>query len=290
MSRGRRLGAFVWRWITVALPVAVVVLTAASGLASGHYAFAGKRLAVSWTLIAIATVLACAEAVLVGRRQLRVATVASERDLLSRRLESAECGLMHLIRTELIALQQRAKQFSSERVSLFRCDGDHFTLVGRRSPQPRLDESLGRLKYPVQQGILGAAWRDGTAEKPSLPHPGFEPDPPADEWLEAQQELGIPTEVALDLTMRSQCYSAFRLADSERAFGVVLFESTVSVTEADQAGAGSTTKRTVQDLRPLVKEASHRLTELIEATTSIPPERIRTLLERQQGQTSRTPA
>ena len=70
---------------------------------------------------------------------------------------------------------------------------------------------------------------------------------------------------------------------------MIIFESTVSLEEAKAAGGTSPTKRTVGELEPLVKEASVRLADLLNASSSIPGERVRALLDMQQGSASRQP-
>jgi len=288
MSRVRRLGAFLWRWITVLIPAAVIVLTAASGATNGHYKIDGHKPAVAWTLIVVAAVLAVGEIILVGRRQRRIEAIDQERRQFAGRAEAAERSLMYLMRAELIDLQERADLFSGERVSLFRCDGDFFTLVARRSAMPTFDQSLGRRQYPLTEGVIGLAWQQNTAGVESLPSPGDEATPRR-RWLDAQRRLGVPEDVASGFVMRSQSYAAFRIAERERSLGVIVFESTVSVDEARAAGGTSSTKRTVDELEPLVKEASARLAELLNASSSIPAERVRLLLDPQQGPASRQP-
>jgi hypothetical protein len=285
VGRLKRFAGFVWRWITVVIPVFVVVLTAASGVTNGHYHVGHHRVSVAWTLIVVAALLALVEAVIVARRQLRVGNLeAANAELEGRAIAGEEA--VGLMRAELIALQERARQFSSERVSLLRCDGDHFTLVARRSPCPPFDQSLGRGTYPLDEGILGEAWANGTAGVSALPPSGPAHEPPRRRWLDAQRRFNIPEQVATNFTMRSQAYAAFRLAERDRALGVIVFESTVSVDEAAAAGP-SPTKRTVAELEPLVKEAGDRLAGFLRACASISAPRLRELLDAEQGPTSR---
>lgn len=286
MAKVKRFPGFLWRWITVLIPVAVIVLAAASGATKGHYHLLAHRLAVSWTLIVAAAVLGVVEAIVVARRQLRVRDLEAAVAGLERRAGAGEEAVIGLMRAELRAIQERARQFSSERVTLFRCDGDHFTLVARRSPCPPFDESLGRNRYPLDQGVLGAAWQNNVAGEPSLPPAGPTSEAPRRRWLEAQVLLGVPEDVARSFTMRSQAYAAFRIQERDRALGVIVFESTVSVDDASTAGL-SPTKRRVGELEPIVKEAGERLAELLRTSSYLPAERVRQLLERQQGPRSR---
>jgi hypothetical protein len=274
--------------MAVLVPAGVAVLIGASGVSDSRFRLARYHFAVSWIFIIAAALLALIEAAFVARRQIRVAGLEAERDRLERRAVAGERAIIRLMRAELISLQERAHQFSSERVSLFRCDGQHFTLVARRSPRPLFDESLGRLRYPLDHGVLGRAWAEGKAGEPSLPPGGDEREAPRRRWLDAQRRLGVPEEEASALTMRSQAYAAFRIAERERSLGVILFESTVSVDEAACAGA-SPTKRALADLEPLVKEASARLAGFLGACSAISSPRVRQLLDEQQGPASRRP-
>jgi hypothetical protein len=93
VSKRKRLGMFLSRWITVALPAAVAILIGAAALSPGHYTVAGHRFAVSWTVIAAAALLALIEAAVVARRQLQVAFLTAERDELRHRVTGTENGI-----------------------------------------------------------------------------------------------------------------------------------------------------------------------------------------------------
>jgi hypothetical protein len=287
MGRIQRAVAFVWRWLTVFLPVAVAVLLAVSSIVSGDFTLRGRTIEVAWILIAVAGVLAAIEAALVTRRQRKLSRLEAERRQLLARAEDAETSLLHLIRDELIAMEARAHLYSNERISVFRCDGNCFTLVARRSRRPLFDESLGRARYPLDQGVLGRAWADGAAEETGLPTPGPEGQPPRRGWLTAQERRWrVPEVVAERFAMRSQSYVGFRIEQEERSLGVIVFESTVSASEAETAGP-SATMRSRAELQPLIKEAGKRLSSLLEASQSIAAEQVRDLLDAQQGPLSR---
>jgi hypothetical protein len=287
MGRWRRVVAFVGRWANVLLPVAVGVLFAASQVVDREYQFMGHTIKIAWVLIVAGGLLATAGTVITARRQLRLDRLENERNTFSDRTERAEAALLRLIRAELISLEARAHLYSNERVSLFRCDGDGFSLVGRRSRRPLYDESLGRKRYTLEEGVLGAAWAQGAADEPALPDPGPEGGPARRVWLRAHlTRWRVPEAVASSLVMRSQSYVAIRIEREDRSLGAIVFESTVSATEAQAAGSSST-KRTRRELEVLVKEAGSRLASLIEATQSIDAPRVRALLDSQQGPRSR---
>jgi hypothetical protein len=287
MNRSQRVFAFLWRWLTVFLPVAVAVLLAVSGIVKSDFKLRGDEFEIAWLLIAVAGLLAAAEAALVTRRQRRLSQLEAERGRLLARAEAGEASLLHLIRDELIALEAKAHLYSNERISVFRCDGDGFTLIARRSRRPLFDESLGRERYPLDEGVLGRAWADGAAEETGLPAAGAEGQPPRRGWLNAQERRWrVPEAVAECFVMRSPSYAAFRIEVEEHSLGSIVFESTVSMSEATVAGP-SPTMRTRAELEPLVKEAGARLASLLEAVQSIAPERVRALLDVQQGRLSR---
>jgi hypothetical protein len=241
MSWPRQVFGFLWRWLTVLLPVAVAVLLAVSGVVDSDFHLRGRKVEFAWILIAVAGMLAAAEAALVTRRQRRLTRLEDEQSELLSRAERAEAWLIRLIRNELISLEAKGHLYSAERVSVFRCDGDRFTLVGRRSRQPQFDLSLGRERYPLEEGVLGRAWADGAAEETGLPSPGPDGQPPRRRWVMTQESRWhVPEAVVEQLVMRSQSYAAFRIEKQERSLGAIVFESTVSAAEAQTAGASST--------------------------------------------------
>lgn len=287
MNWPHRALTFLWQWLTVVLPVAAAVLLAAGGIVRSDFELRGHHLEVAWILIALAGILAAAEAALVTRRQRRLSQLEAERARLLTRAESAEASLLHLIRDELITLEFEASLYSTERISVLRCDGDCFTLVARRSRRPLFDESLGRGRYPLDEGVLGRAWADGVAEETGLPTAGSEGQPPRRAWLTAQERRWrVPGEVAERFVMRSQSYVAFRIEELERSLGAIVFESTVSASEAAAAGS-MTTMRGRGELEPLVKLAGARLASLLESSRSIASDRVRLILDAQQGPLSR---
>ena len=200
MGWERRFGRFLWRWITVLIPVAVIVLTAASGATDSHYKIASHRLATSWTLIVIAALLALLEVILVGRRQRRVEKIDRERRQFAGRVESAERALMRLSRRvdrstgASRSLQRRARQSLSLRRRLLHSGRP---AIGDADVRPEPGRVL-----PARPRSSRSAWRQNTAGVKSLPSPGDDPTPRR-RWLDAQKKLNVPEEVASAFVMRS---------------------------------------------------------------------------------------
>ena len=141
MTRTHRVFAFLWRWLTVFLPVAVAVLLAVSGIVKSDFKLSGHEVETAWVLIGVAGILAAAEAALVTRRQRRLSQLEAEQGRVLARAEAAEASLLHLLRDELIAIEFQAHLYSNERINVFRCDRDGFTLVARRSRRPLLTKA-----------------------------------------------------------------------------------------------------------------------------------------------------
>lgn len=261
------------RYVAVVIPLAISILLAASSLVDGGVKISGRRIEWSWLLVLLAGTLGLVEAGLVARRQSRL----KELDSWTRRATSAEAALLNQIREELIGIEAQAGFFSSERISLFRCEPNGFVLIGRRSRNPRYDQSLGRKVYPPREGVIAAAWEAADGEEHGLPTAGTGPDPRR-AWQQAQaKKWSVPEDVSASFAMRSEWYIGIRIDTRESALGVIVFESTVTPTDASAAGATVTLRDRAQ-LDRLVKLAGSRLASLIVACRAIDADRIRELM------------
>jgi hypothetical protein len=113
-----------------------------------------------------------------------------------------------------------------DRISVYRHTGNSFTMVGRFAPLPELDKP-GRGVYPVDQGIIGAAWRsgDGKCVAQDLPDPILDLDAYC---ARSRDEWGLSIAVAKKLGMKSRSIAAFALNGHNNGVrdAVVVFEST----------------------------------------------------------------
>lgn len=265
------------KWGVTALSAGSLGAAAASGVVEGNL-WLGSRF-VPWPaiLIAVAVALFLIQG-FIQRRQLKevesLDSVTADRD-------AAEAGILKAIRLELVRLQTAAHLYSSDRISLFRCEAGHFILIGRRSAQPEFEQSLRRETYPLNQGCLGAAWAQGTSEEPGLPDPGDGAEPRPG-WLQAQERRwGIPRDTSKQFKMWSQSYVAFRIDHLDHFLGVLVAESELSEAEANQAGTDP--RLTIGRLKPLLDLSSPRLADLLKASQAISPERVAQLLPEIQG-------
>lgn len=260
----------IWRWIVVLLAVPIAVLSVVAGRTNKHIHIFGNRVAVATLLVILVGCFVLVETVAVAHIERRFANLRRGAE----RASAAQLALLKGMRDELIRLEKKARYYSEGRISLFRLDGDKFVLAARRSRMPRFDTSLGRADYPSDRGILGMALRDEHAEEHGLPDPGPEPAPPRPEWIQWQVEHGVDRAAARALTMRSQCYVAFRLDLVDRSPGAIVFESTVSDAEVLAAG-GTAAKRSVTELRRIVGESRERLAQLLDHSCAMPAEVLR---------------
>lgn len=212
-----------------------------------------------------------------GVRQLHLDRLQRERTEFKEHAEAGARALLRLIFHELEQLRLAAGHFSNERVTLFRCDGDGFIVLGRRSARPNYDYDRcpGRPRYPEDQGCLGLAWKDGRSEQTALP-PAGQAQPWSEDWVRAQTELGVPRATAEALTMPSCSYLAYRIEGLERSLGVIVFESINTSSQAEQLK--STVAITSDTLDPIQKSASGRLADLLRESEFIPAATVAALL------------
>jgi hypothetical protein len=263
--------------------VIAILALAASGIVGGHVGLFGWLPSTSAVLLALGAIFLLLETYLFNRNRNRLRRLEAEQPGLRARAELGEGLPLRLMRDELLALRLLAKHYSNERVSLYRHERDGFTLVARCSASPPFNESLGRQVLPLDRGVLGQAWADNSASRLDLPDAGQNDAAPKKAWLRAQQRhCRIDPETASAFTMRSQAYTAFRIAGTDgQGEGAILFESTVALSAGRQGGQGMLMEE--GELEPLVKAASPRLTELLRVSQVLKRAEIRALLEAQQG-------
>lgn len=97
-----------------------------------------------------------------------------------------------------------------------------FEKMGRYSKSPKLMSSRGRPFYPLNMGVLGLAYKEGTCFVADVLKKS-----PDGEWETGQMELGLPPAVASQLTMKSRSYYATVLkhSHSDECYGVLMIES-----------------------------------------------------------------
>ncbi|ANL35142.1 hypothetical protein [Rhizobium phaseoli] len=113
-----------------------------------------------------------------------------------------------------------------DRISVYRHEGTTFTMVGRFAMLPELDKP-GRGFYPVDQGVIGAAWKSGTGKciVQDLPDPVHDID---GYCTRSRDEWGLPIAITKKLSMKARSVAAFALNNHENAVrsAIVVFEST----------------------------------------------------------------
>ena len=146
----------------------------------------------------------------------------------------------------------------TERISVYRREGNSFNMIGRYSENPEYNEP-GRTIYPADQGVIGLAWTRGEA---AVDLPDFESKP--DKYYEVlQADWNIDRTTAEQLTMKSTSYVACALYDPkevERIAIVVVESEKVGILDKDQI---------VRDLRG---KEGERINEFLENMRSEEPD------------------
>lgn len=209
------------------------MLIGVAGLTTkGHYNLLHWHdISTSDSFIALAAIAALGGTIETTRKIRALQGKLSQAAGLEARAELAESAVIETICDELRILVTALELDSDGRANLFLCRDDHFILVGRYSPMPTFSRSIGRDRYPLEQGVLGEAWREGEAEDPDLPNPGPTNMPPHRGWLERQSRKGIDEPTASLFTMRSRSYAAIRLEHDRHRLGVLVVEDTRPASE-----------------------------------------------------------
>lgn len=112
----------------------------------------------------------------------------------------------------------------SNRVSLYKHEGDHFIMIARFSAAKPLARR-GRSVYPDNQGCIGTAWRaaDGRCLVDNLPNP----DTQAVRYRNRQtRDWQLTEAVATNLTMKSRSiYAMAVIDDGGQRHAIAVFES-----------------------------------------------------------------
>jgi hypothetical protein len=262
-----------------------VVLGGASALV-GEAQFnllAWNHIAWKWTLVVAAGIVLVSAAATATTTQVRQARRLRRADGYELRAETAEQKLVDAVWEELEQLSTDLRLYSDGRASLFLCARDHFVLVGRFSANPPYNRATVRPYYPLDQGVIGAAWADGKAADPRLPDPGpANATSPNKGWLDHQlRKHSITEDVAAAFTMKSRSYAALRLDRPGHRLGVLVVESTRPADEtAPSDRAGGLRGGTIEALTALADAgATRRLARALEDLSALDEDDLRRHLE-----------
>ena len=114
---------------------------------------------------------------------------------------NTEQSYFDLFQHQLSILANTALGFDdTERISVYRHDGEAFVMLGRYSKNPEYNER-GRVLYPDDAGVIGHAWHSGVAADDNIPDYATVPD----EYLQyTRSNWGIAEETARNFTMKSR--------------------------------------------------------------------------------------
>lgn len=120
-------------------------------------------------------------------------------------LKSTRKSLQSTIDT-LLQIQMKLLRLDGDsgvRISVYSVEHDEFVLIARRSKNPE-HERRGRPSYPLQQGVIGDAWRSDSANYVSKATTRAE-------WNAECVEQGFTEEEAAALTMMARSTAAIRI-------------------------------------------------------------------------------
>ena len=150
---------------------------------------------------------------------------ASRLAALENELSVSKRALADLARLELADVFRQLHYTTSERITLFAPSRDrtYLRLVARWALGDHF-RAEGRSTYPLDQGCLGEAWRNGGESWVT-----DLPDPQTDEGAWCQQlreQWSIPPETARAFAMKSRTIIAFAVvSEFKPCHGVIVFES-----------------------------------------------------------------
>jgi hypothetical protein len=108
----------------------------------------------------------------------------------------------------------------SDRLTVFLKSGNNFVVLGRYAKRPQLAERT-RPMYPLDEGLISFAWKDGWAFEPCLPHRDKE-----EYATEVETRWKIPREVTNKMRMKARCIGGSVVTDRDRnRLAVIVFES-----------------------------------------------------------------
>uniref|UniRef100_B8HMZ2 GAF domain-containing protein n=1 Tax=Cyanothece sp. (strain PCC 7425 / ATCC 29141) TaxID=395961 RepID=B8HMZ2_CYAP4 len=128
-----------------------------------------------------------------------------------------------IINNELHILSQIFNFGTSERISLFKHDGNALVMVGRYSSNPLFNKK-GKGILPVDEGVVGKAWSDGYAFVNDLPESTQAND--FDYIKVCCLGWKMNRDTARNLFMKSRTIAAFAIRDNRsQPIGVLVLES-----------------------------------------------------------------
>lgn len=137
------------------------------------------------------------------------------------RLRNSQAAMLgYLAKRALIEIvEEDEKTLMTSRISIYVEQQGQFVLLGRWAKNEKF-RRVGRRSFPIDQGLIGQAWKskDGVAKVRKLPAD-------EDRWVDQQcNRYGFDEETARNLTMQSRSISAVRI-DSGPKSGVFVIES-----------------------------------------------------------------
>jgi len=251
-------------WAATAIGGILMGLSGAAANSSGEvvFPFVGwqvDHIALAW--VAVPLLLPGVAFTFVNERDRVIGRMRLRRE--SEKAQLNARAVARLINSQLDIICSSLGHLSTERVTLFVRVNSHFEVAGRWSAHPGL-RGKTRQQYP-EEGCLGEAWAQGKSVVVDLPDPKSD----LEAWLKKQAALGVSSETALAMTMRSRNYAGFRIDDPRTGrdpSGVVVFESELGLAHGGKQQIDPIVlEKAVDDERPRLRVLLDEKARLIEA-------------------------
>lgn len=193
-------------WGIIANVVGAVILGFSTNLVSSVSDLFDVTRRQTW-LEYVGIILFCNGAFLLAREGFRASQLRDENVQLGKLIKCLGDDIQDKWRQMLIQVFDELDLKNNCRISIYRHEADNFIMLGRFSHDPVMQKT-GRGYYPVDQGCIGKAFREGESFALEIP------DPTCNEYYEVMQaEWGIDPAVATTFAMKARSIAAFALAD-----------------------------------------------------------------------------
>lgn len=244
---GDRIGRFVAEFWPQAVALAGTLSFAAVGIFSNAEGWGFLLSTWAGRFFVAGVVLTVVGSFATFRRERRVYPLRRRLAELEEVLQRASRDYFGQLRVELArVLGEVLGLGDGERISLYRHRNGRFQLLGRYSESPLLDKRPMRPFYPEDEGVIGAAWRDGRAFEPGLPDPETDGE---DYYRTVRERWGVDRRTAEAMTMQARSLIGCAIYEPRgvERVAVVVVESqsvgTINETEVYEAMSGTTGER-----------------------------------------------
>jgi len=206
----------VWDWLPVALSGVSYVGGAALAIwASLHPTEWGRR---SWVMFALCLIFGIAGSITGAFKRRELARLRDENSRLIGKLGKRD--YFKTFDDVLATFSDMLGCDEADRLTVYLKSGNSFVVLGRYAKRPQIGER-SRPIYPLDEGLISVAWKDGWAFEPCLPYPEKE-----EYAAQVEARWKIPRATTEKMRMKARCLGGCVVKDRNRErLAVIVFES-----------------------------------------------------------------